>query len=326
MASKANQVNSVYVAPRKKSEFLSKSLEALSQKKSKEVVSKKVDYNQDSSFNISYSKDEPEIDIDNPSQIPKILRDLNAEMRHHEGNTVRAHHHRIETSDMTIHDIYKRMEKKTMNQVVAGSSSSLCETTDHSSSNVIFKSKNNPLPTKMRSTQSMTIKPNLVIRQIATLAAYYDNIYIFKLCYACNKSLKPGEMAICAQDMDQNALFHPGCFCCSVCKGLLVDLNYYTKGNDIYCEKHFNEIKSCAGCHQVIKSDEYLYAENKYWHLDHFKCSNCSTSLDNQKYTSIDANFYCLKCHETLFPKVFYLVVIVGVVLITIVVFIIIVL
>ena len=56
------------------------------------------------------------------------------------------------------------------------------------------------------------------------------------------------------QDKDgQEASYHPGCFCCSTCGELLVELMYYRYGNKIYCGRHHAELtkQRCAGCDEV---------------------------------------------------------------------------
>jgi hypothetical protein len=122
-------------------------------------------------------------------------------------------------------------------------------------------------------------------------------------CFACKESLKPGDTAICADDIEKNALLHPNCFTCVICNELLADLVYYTKNKEMFCEKHFHDLKTCSGCNDIIKSSEYVLAENKYWHNEHFKCSFCHLSIANQKYLVKESDFYCFSCHEDLFPK-----------------------
>ena len=53
-----------------------------------------------------------------------------------------------------------------------------------------------------------------------------------------------------------------------------------------------------------IKSNEYIFAENKLWHLDHFICWNCDKSLGGQKYLVDQSKPYCTHCYDQLFSKV----------------------
>ncbi len=159
------------------------------------------------------------------------------------------------------------------------------------------------------------------------LRSFLWDLIDFKMCFTCHLALRPGDTAICSEDIDKNALWHPGCFSCSVCNELLVDLTYFTKNNEIFCEKHYQEqIKTCSSCNKVtqnyfesfpkvgfeilsfyfkvINSPEYISAEDKYYHLEHFRCCNCTLSLSNEKYLTFEDNVYCFRCHELLFPKV----------------------
>ena len=80
-------------------------------------------------------------------------------------------------------------------------------------------------------------------------------IFCLKKCFSCKDLLKPGEIAISAENIDKNARLHQECFSCSVCSEILVDLLYYYKNNKIYCQKHYNQsqlVKACAACDLVF--------------------------------------------------------------------------
>ncbi|XP_023341603.1 protein espinas [Eurytemora carolleeae] len=65
-------------------------------------------------------------------------------------------------------------------------------------------------------------------------------------CSGCDKTLTAGSLAVCAPKLPTN-LYHPGCFTCTQCQELLVDLTYCTYENNLYCERHYAERFLAAG-------------------------------------------------------------------------------
>lgn len=61
--------------------------------------------------------------------------------------------------------------------------------------------------------------------------------------------------------------------------------------------------KTCAGCDKYINSSEYIFAENSYWHSDHFTCWSCEHSLGGQKYIVVNSKPHCVTCHSLIFSK-----------------------
>lgn len=53
-----------------------------------------------------------------------------------------------------------------------------------------------------------------------------------------------------------------------------------------------------------IESNEFIKAENKYFHFEHFTCWNCEKSLGGKKYIAVDSKPYCFDCHLIYFSKV----------------------
>lgn len=55
-----------------------------------------------------------------------------------------------------------------------------------------------------------------------------------------------------------NASWHPGCFACSVCQELLVDLIYFYREGKVYCGRHHAESLKprCAACDEVSSRGE----------------------------------------------------------------------
>ncbi|XP_057313445.1 testin-like isoform X2 [Hydractinia symbiolongicarpus] len=126
------------------------------------------------------------------------------------------------------------------------------------------------------------------------------------VCERCNKHLLSGEVAIFAERAGKDKCWHPGCFVCSTCTEMLVDLIYFYKDDKIYCGRHYGELTRvrCAACDELIFTKEYTQAENQNWHIKHFCCFNCDTALGGHKYVAREEKPYCMKCYDQLFAKV----------------------
>lgn len=117
---------------------------------------------------------------------------------------------------------------------------------------------------------------------------------------------------------DTFSRWHIKCFVCCTCNNVLVDLLYFCKDKKLYCKKHYCSLINdqivapstpsivCAACDQAIESSEYIKAENKFWHFDHFTCWGCEKSLGSKRYIVVDSKPYCFDCHLVHYSKVFF--------------------
>lgn len=126
-------------------------------------------------------------------------------------------------------------------------------------------------------------------------------------CEKCNQALHAGEIAISAEHADPLARWHPKCFACAECNTLLNDLLYYNHDNKIFCKKHYHNLTKpkvfCAACDMVIDTNEYVKAEDHFWHKEHFVCWDCETTLAGKKYIVFESKPHCLECHTKNFSK-----------------------
>lgn len=54
-------------------------------------------------------------------------------------------------------------------------------------------------------------------------------------------------------------------------------------------------------CLQIIFADECTEAENKCWHMKHFRCFDCDAQLGGQRYVTKEDMPYCCECFERRF-------------------------
>ncbi|XP_067863680.1 prickle-like protein 1 [Heptranchias perlo] len=125
------------------------------------------------------------------------------------------------------------------------------------------------------------------------------------LCEKCGGKINGGDVAVFAQRAGNRTCWHPYCFGCITCQELLVDLIYFYQDGNIYCGRHHADLfkPRCASCDQLIFAEECTEAEGRYWHMDHFSCTECETILGGQKYIMKEGQPYCCGCFETLYAE-----------------------
>lgn len=124
-------------------------------------------------------------------------------------------------------------------------------------------------------------------------------------CHRCIKNITSGGFCVTAAHLGSGTGWHPGCFTCATCNELLVDMIYFCRNEEIYCERHYADTiyPRCAACDEIILAREYTQAEKQTWHVEHFCCWNCDAPLAGQRYIAKDGNPFCMICFDTLYSK-----------------------
>uniref|UniRef100_A0A8C6TQB7 Prickle homolog 2a n=1 Tax=Neogobius melanostomus TaxID=47308 RepID=A0A8C6TQB7_9GOBI len=114
------------------------------------------------------------------------------------------------------------------------------------------------------------------------------------ICDKCGGQINGGDIVVFAARAGHGTCWHPQCFVCDMCEELLVDLIYFYQDGKIYCGRHHAErLKPrCCACDEIIFADECTEAEGRHWHMRHFCCYECETTLG-----SLYAE-YCDACGE----------------------------
>ncbi|KAM3878507.1 prickle-like protein 2b [Diretmus argenteus] len=125
------------------------------------------------------------------------------------------------------------------------------------------------------------------------------------ICEQCGGQINGGDIAVFASRAGHSMCWHPGCFMCSMCSELLVDLIYFYQEGKIYCGRHHAErLKPrCTACDEIILADECTEAEGRHWHMKHFCCFECETVLGGQRYIMKEGRPYCCSCFESLYAE-----------------------
>ncbi|KAL5259201.1 hypothetical protein ACHWQZ_G009603 [Mnemiopsis leidyi] len=116
---------------------------------------------------------------------------------------------------------------------------------------------------------------------------------------------KCGGLVDCAVIADKipGRVWHPGCFSCTTCEEVLVDLIYFQYDGRLYCGRHHAELlrPRCHACDELIFGQEFITADKHEYHKEHFCCWECDTGLGGAKYVSHKGQPYCQGCYEKLF-------------------------
>ncbi|EFN69581.1 Prickle-like protein 2 [Camponotus floridanus] len=124
-------------------------------------------------------------------------------------------------------------------------------------------------------------------------------------CEKCHEDIRIGDVIVTAEKAN-NAFWHPGCFVCSMCNELLVDLVYFYYNNKLYCGRDlaaFLGIVRCFACDELIFVPEYTVAEGHNYHVKHFCCWDCDMPLAGQQYITENDRPLCLPCYQKSYAK-----------------------
>lgn len=124
-------------------------------------------------------------------------------------------------------------------------------------------------------------------------------------CQKCHEDIHIGDVVVIAEKAN-NASWHPGCFVCSVCNELLVDLVYFYYKTRLYCERDlaaFLGVPRCFACDELIFVREYTVAEGHNYHVKHFCCWDCDVPLAGRQYIIENDRPLCLSCYQKSYAK-----------------------
>ncbi|XP_061864546.1 LIM and cysteine-rich domains protein 1 [Colius striatus] len=120
-------------------------------------------------------------------------------------------------------------------------------------------------------------------------------------CDTCKQAV-PGDCPVVyAERAGYSRQWHPACFVCCRCAEPLVDLIYFWKSGAAWCGRHYCESlrPRCAGCDEIIFSEDYQQAEGMAWHTKHFACLECETLLTGKPYSLENSSLLCVTCSKS---------------------------
>ncbi|KAG8436062.1 hypothetical protein GDO86_007242 [Hymenochirus boettgeri] len=117
-------------------------------------------------------------------------------------------------------------------------------------------------------------------------------------CEFCQKPMTNDAPAIYADRAGFEKQWHPACFVCCQCREPLVNLIYFWKNSHLWCGRHYCESEKprCAGCDEVIFSEDYHQVDGTFWHSNHFSCVGCDQTLNGKPYVLQKSQLMCEHC------------------------------
>ncbi|NWT34588.1 LMCD1 protein, partial [Cardinalis cardinalis] len=131
--------------------------------------------------------------------------------------------------------------------------------------------------------------------------AHADRRPSVQRCESCQQPV-PGDCPVVyAERAGYSRQWHPACFVCCRCAEPLVDLIYFWKSGAAWCGRHYCESlrPRCAGCDEIIFSEDYQQVEGLAWHHKHFACLECETLLTGKPFTLANASLLCSTCSQS---------------------------
>ncbi|XP_028819714.1 four and a half LIM domains protein 3-like isoform X1 [Denticeps clupeoides] len=115
-------------------------------------------------------------------------------------------------------------------------------------------------------------------------------------CSRCKQVLVEGGVTY------RDEAWHKECFVCTGCKTQLAGQPFTSQGESPYCVKCFSSLyaQTCEGCSKPITGfgdGKYVSFEDRQWHQQCFKCSQCSVSLVGMGFFPDRKRILCKDCN-----------------------------
>ena len=128
-----------------------------------------------------------------------------------------------------------------------------------------------------------------------------------KLLELIARSLKQPKPVLiwCSQDLSyKEKHWHESCFQCSKCSASLVDQQFGSKADRIYCGSCYDAqfAARCDSCKDVFKAGmKKMEYKTRQWHEKCFVCCTCNTIIGTKSFIPKENEIYCTSCYEDKF-------------------------
>ncbi|XP_050309425.1 prickle planar cell polarity protein 3-B-like isoform X3 [Anthonomus grandis grandis] len=124
----------------------------------------------------------------------------------------------------------------------------------------------------------------------------YESVFA-NACEKCGRTIGIDSKDLSYKDKH----WHEACFLCTTCGDSLVDKQFGSKGDRIYCglcyDKQF--ASRCDGCHEIFRAGtKKMEYKTRQWHEKCFCCCMCKTPIGTQSFIPREQEIYCAKCYE----------------------------
>lgn len=119
-------------------------------------------------------------------------------------------------------------------------------------------------------------------------------------CEECNTII-----GIDSKDLSYKELhWHEACFLCKLCRISLVDKQFGSKSDKIYCGNCYDSqfASRCDGCGEVFRAGtKKMEYKTRQWHENCFCCVGCKTPIGTKSFIPREQDIYCAGCYEDKF-------------------------
>jgi len=127
----------------------------------------------------------------------------------------------------------------------------------------------------------------------------YENVFANN-CDECGKII-----GIDSKDLSyKEKHWHEACFVCSKCRTSLVDKQFGSKADRIYCGPCYDAqfATRCDGCGDVFRAGmKKMEYKTRQWHEKCFVCCTCHNPIGTKSFIPKEHDIYCAKCYEDKF-------------------------
>ncbi|XP_071053150.1 four and a half LIM domains protein 2 isoform X5 [Onthophagus taurus] len=126
--------------------------------------------------------------------------------------------------------------------------------------------------------------------------ACYESVFA-NGCEKCNKIIGIDSKDLSYKDKH----WHEACFLCTICGESLVDKQFGSKADRIYCGRCYDEkfASRCDGCGEIFRAGtKKMEYKTRQWHEKCFCCVVCKTPIGTQSFIPREQEIYCAKCYE----------------------------
>jgi len=127
----------------------------------------------------------------------------------------------------------------------------------------------------------------------------YESVFA-NVCEECNKTIGIDSKDLSYKDKH----WHEACFLCSKCRVSLVDKQFGSKADKIYCGNCYDAqfASRCDGCGEIFRAGtKKMEYKTRQWHEKCFCCCVCKTAIGTKSFIPREQEIYCATCYEEKF-------------------------
>nr|XP_018910458.1 PREDICTED: prickle-like protein 3 isoform X2 [Bemisia tabaci] len=127
----------------------------------------------------------------------------------------------------------------------------------------------------------------------------YESVFA-NPCEECNKIIGIDSKDLSYKDKH----WHESCFLCNKCRVSLVDKQFGSKVEKIYCGSCYDAqfASRCDGCGEIFRAGtKKMEYKTRQWHEKCFSCVVCKTPIGTKSFIPREQEIFCAGCYEEKF-------------------------